>query len=561
MYRFLLPILLFAFQFSALAQVPLVECATQGASNPHESPKAIAKFFQGRFAEKSFLADSIFYVPVTAHLIHRTDGTGGLTSLEFVDELEAVNAAYIQGGIQFYVCQGINHINDDTYFDYDSDEQSIMMAEHGVDNTINVFVAENASSGGTPVCGYSFYPWSSLDFVVLARSCATNGSTFAHELGHNLGLYHTHDESNGSELVDGSNCDIAGDLVCDTPADPRLSSSSVNSSCQYTGGATDGNGTPYDPDPSNMMSYSRKSCRDHMSLGQQVRAAFHVVEYKNHLQCSSNYGNDFSAVNLFAPDSANAGEIISLTSVWSNDVTVDELVPNVSFYLVGNGQAPIYLMSGPLLVSSTGNYTHGIDVEIPSGVLSGDYQLQATIDEADAFVETNESNNVLLSDIYIGGLSSVSIQAVTVPDVAGTTTGSGLYALGSTVNLSTASSGSEWKFSHWMLDGVMIGSNENLSITAAETATYEAHYTSTIGLKESGEAQFKLFPNPVENKLSLQFDRPNYGSISLLNLQGQVILQIRLNGASTYVVDLVNLSPGVYFIQNAEGLSKRVLKM
>ena len=561
MNRFLLPILLFAFQLTTLAQEPLVECATQGPANPHESPKAIAEFFQGRFAEKSFQADSIFYVSITAHLIHRTDGTGGLSSMEFVAELEAVNAAYIHGGIQFYVCQGINHINDDTYFDYDSGEQSAMMAEHGVDNTINVFVAENASSGGTPVCGYSFYPWSGLDFVVLARSCATNGSTFAHELGHNLGLYHTHDESNGSELVDGSNCDVAGDLVCDTPADPRLSSSTVNSFCEYTGSATDGNGTPYNPDPSNMMSYSRKSCRDHMSFDQQVRAAYHVVEYKSHLQCSSDFGNDFSGVNLFAPDSAEASETISLTSIWNNDVMVDELVPNVSFYLTGNGQAPIYLMSGPLLVSNSGNYTHGIDVEIPSGVLSGDYQLQATIDEADAFVESNESNNVLLSDIYIGGISSVTIQAVTVPDVAGTTIGAGVYPLGSTGNLSTESSGPDWKFSHWMLDGVVVGSTENLSITASETATYEAHYTSTVGLEESSEAQFDLFPNPVENKLSLQFDRPNYGSISLLNLQGQVILQIRLNGASTYVLDLENLSPGVYFIQNAEGMSKRVLKL
>ena len=72
----------------------------------------------------------------------------------------------------------------------------------------------------------------------MANGCANNGSTLPHEVGHFYGLPHTHDQ--GNELVNGSNCATAGDNFCDTPADPNLSGV-VNSSCVYTGTATDAN--------------------------------------------------------------------------------------------------------------------------------------------------------------------------------------------------------------------------------------------------------------------------------------------------------------------------------
>ena len=46
------------------------------------------------------------------------------------------------------------------------------------------------------------------------------GNVLAHELGHNIGLFHTHESP--KEFVDGSNCIQAGDRVCDTNADPNI---------------------------------------------------------------------------------------------------------------------------------------------------------------------------------------------------------------------------------------------------------------------------------------------------------------------------------------------------
>ena len=89
-------------------------------------------------------------------------------------------------------------------------------------------------------------------------------------------MFHTHGKTNNGttdELVNGSNCESAGDNVCDTPADPNLNGK-VSRDCLYTGGASDANGDPFDPDPRNIMSYSRKECRDVLTPGQLARVSF-----------------------------------------------------------------------------------------------------------------------------------------------------------------------------------------------------------------------------------------------------------------------------------------------
>ncbi len=120
-----------------------------------------------------------------------------------------------------------------------------------------------------------------------------------HELGHCLGLMHTHDTRYGIENVarygDDKNCSIAGDLLCDTPADPDLDFGRlVNSNCEYTGNVTDPTGAQYQPDTHNMMSYTAPVCLSTFSPSQVAIMRYNIANTLSAIQSSSCISIDIS---------------------------------------------------------------------------------------------------------------------------------------------------------------------------------------------------------------------------------------------------------------------------
>jgi hypothetical protein len=94
--------------------------------------------------------------------------------------------------------------------------------------------------------------------VVLDKFFLDDHKVIVHEFGHYFGLYHTAEQATfGIEKVDGSNCETAGDRICDTPADPgELYSVYVNpSGCYMQGLKEKGTGLEYYPMIQNYMSY------------------------------------------------------------------------------------------------------------------------------------------------------------------------------------------------------------------------------------------------------------------------------------------------------------------
>lgn len=134
---------------------------------------------------------------------------------------------------------------------------------------INIFVEDLSGSG---IAGYAGGYGS--NYLVISYGRVTT-STLPHEMGHCLYLFHTHNEVGCPELVNGSNCNECGDYVCDTPADPKLYTNRYwvdsQNNCTYTGTFTDANGSPYNPDTRNFMSYSPASCRNRFTQGQGQR--------------------------------------------------------------------------------------------------------------------------------------------------------------------------------------------------------------------------------------------------------------------------------------------------
>lgn len=225
-------------------------------------------------------------VPVQLHIIRTSAGLDGISVADFEAALARANESFTASQIFFYQCGAINVIDDDTYSSYDKSEMAALDAAHSVSNVINIYSAPIVTSGASSICGHAQFP-GGLDFVMLANSCTNNGSTFAHELGHYFNLYHTHETFFGSELVDGTNCTTTGDILCDTPADPILSSTVDNDGCIYIGAGTDGNGDTYSPIVTNFMSYTPKECRFTVTDDQSARMLFTLTNNRAYLTCGS----------------------------------------------------------------------------------------------------------------------------------------------------------------------------------------------------------------------------------------------------------------------------------
>ena len=231
--------------------------------------------------------DSVLQEPliltITAHIVRKGNGFGGIREDIVLTEIDRLNQAFAGTNISFEVCT-FNYINNDKLYNLVKYDEGRLLA-YDIKNTINIyFVNQIKSAKEGNICGYTYYPTNNLDHVFMAKNCVAGGTTLIHELGHFFGLYHTHESQFGVELVSGANCDKAGDLICDTPADPGLRATLISETCEFTGFITDIFNTAYEPPTNNYMSYSRQSCRNMFTEEQLFKMRLNYHYFKGHIK-------------------------------------------------------------------------------------------------------------------------------------------------------------------------------------------------------------------------------------------------------------------------------------
>jgi hypothetical protein len=224
--------------------------------------------------------DEITWVPVKYHLLSRVSTNTAAKVSNILGLHCRLNEEYADQNIQFYINDGFNYFeNDGAYDDPGANNAALSFQKSNV--SINVFVANNATTSnnipGTVTLGY-YSPGN--DWIVLRKDQSTySANTYVHEMGHFLSLPHTHngwdqtswalwsDEnpnqcapefapSNPNSVVefqDGSNCETAGDFICDTPPDYSFGISAGG--CTWSQEVCDPQGEIVNPMETNYMSY------------------------------------------------------------------------------------------------------------------------------------------------------------------------------------------------------------------------------------------------------------------------------------------------------------------
>ncbi len=301
--KHLLTFLLIAFTCSLYAQSEPHPCGSQ----PHIS-KWYKKYVANPHVYKTH--DSLVYVPLKIHNVGSDDG-GGLFAMDrLLDALCTLNEDFKQAEIQFYILGAIDTIYNSAYNSHASVlDGAEMMFANNVDSAINVYFVSNPAGN----CGYNL-PYAG---IAMNKGCSgPSDHTFAHEVGHNLSVQHPHLGWDGNvydpneptpttvtydytyfkdtlildtliidtsivELVDGSNCSIAGDFLCDTGPDYLSRRWQCTSDTLSTANQEDPNGQSFRSDASQIMSYALDNCSYRFTPEQIALARANLFDQKS----------------------------------------------------------------------------------------------------------------------------------------------------------------------------------------------------------------------------------------------------------------------------------------
>lgn len=544
------------------------------------------------------------YVPVTYHVVTKTNGTGGASLKTIFDTHCELNKGFTQPEMYFYI-YSIDTISNDALWAM-SDGQGgtnynlgySAFSNYNNSSVVNVYI-----TGALPgLCGFATFPFSAQNgggLFLNVQCCGAGGTTISHEMGHFFNLPHTFQQTNPVEYVDGTNCATKGDRFCDTPADP----SENRASCPYNGTQTDPHGDLYNPDETLFMSYFNDNCVNRFSNQQQNEMNSTLSNERDELlnHTTPNVVPLDSAV-FVSPvngDSTSLGSLISFK--WNS-------IPNAKYYyfhlqlansnlvLIDTVTADTVFASGALQPNK--NYKYFV-----RGISFGNvcesaapYQyiqtslLKATITvvapscpgEQDGAIYVNPSNGlppytVNWSNSQTGNNASnlsAGVYSVTITDNNGkiavaTVEVNNPLPVSVTIskvgnNLNAYGAGGTAPYTYRWSNGVNGQFNNNVpagnySVTVTDSkgcSAVETFIISSTGIELDTKADIHIFPNPAIGASALHvqilLNQHCHATLALVNMNGEIIEQVSkelAEGKNTVVFSTEQLPAGIYLIQ------------
>ncbi|NUQ24014.1 MAG: T9SS type A sorting domain-containing protein [Saprospiraceae bacterium] len=293
--------------------------------------------------------DGPYYIRIYTHIVRTSNGTGGQTIQGVEEAINILQQDFSSHNIFFVWDCNINYIDEDLHYFQDICNQFypgyIFLSNPHTDGIDIYFFDENQNqncgrAANIPSAAFyisGIYPGDPS--ISLSRS-----HVISHEMAHCLGLFHTHhgtfpeggNDNPCSELVNGSNCSICGDYVCDTPADPNQHFEVLFPICEWQEVIMDINNHPYNPDEKNIMSYTHPKCMDYFTSEQGLRMR-QMISFSSVLQDC-----------LIDPDFV--GHTITGNTTWTTANT-----PNNGNFLIGGD---LVIEGGATLTINAGVTVH-----------------------------------------------------------------------------------------------------------------------------------------------------------------------------------------------------------
>lgn len=268
-----------------------------------------------RSAEAARKVEDTYFIPVKFHLVADDNGEGRILEHYVLQQLCWLNEAYTDYNIQFYLKDAsVNYIDNSVIYEGPGTQGGeLRMRQFRDENALNIFLTNKADTGGGSIGTTLGFYSPNRDWVVIRKDQMTDGynSVIGHEVGHFFSLLHPHNgwdsepweaSRHGNpvsirfiggveiECQDRSNCEIAGDFLCDTPPDYNFGFGWPN--CNFTNQIEDPCGEVVVPMEINFMGYFL-SCSDFSYIMTDDQAAQMVENIES---TSRDYlDNDFMA--------------------------------------------------------------------------------------------------------------------------------------------------------------------------------------------------------------------------------------------------------------------------
>ena len=545
-------------------------CGTEVPNNFFEIENSNKENFEYYLVEyyskvQSKSSTAITNVPVKIHIVTDANGATNITESQILDEIDEANTFLANSFLEITVCEETNYIANNQLYNFDYDDMSILY-QNNQSNIMNLYFVESINDN--TIAGYTHFPQNSqyYDVIVMDNQATTNNisSTLIHEFGHHFVLLHTHGTSNvpGStdEYVNGSNCATTGDRFCDTPADPLINSSNVSSvNCLYTGNATDALGQVYEPETSNIMSYSPDVCTDFFSEEQYayMYAGYHVFR-GTYYECPS-FNVDFDAeINESCDDymTVNFTDTSVGATAWEWDVDGDDIVDYTDqnpshVYTPGLYDIALKIYNGsesitkvfPQYINFTSNIYETSKVNLKLFIVDLNENTWEFKDSAGNILyeggpyeqngEHNHEFDVVQSECY----------TFTIYDTAGNGLDGYNWMVGNeSYELTTE-------------EGDLIYTNTNFGSEESKLIS-----TEYLSLNQNSINSISIYPNPADNFIYIRYQNILPDSYKIFDLNGRLINSKIINNEDDLEINVGTFERGLYFISISSGENMDNLK-